>query len=38
MPNAAEHKIARVYGTGGSLTALRDRTQEGESSARIRPA
>jgi len=36
MPNAAEHKIAKVYGTGGSLTALPIiETQEGEVSAYI---
>jgi F-type H+-transporting ATPase subunit alpha len=36
LANSAEHKIARVYGTGGSLTALPIiETQEGEVSAYI---
>jgi F-type H+-transporting ATPase subunit alpha len=36
MPNAAEHKVARVFGSGGSLTALPIiETQEGEVSAYI---
>ncbi|HYG73526.1 MAG TPA: F0F1 ATP synthase subunit alpha [Planctomycetota bacterium] len=36
MPNAGDHKIEKVYGTGGSLTALPIiETQEGEVSAYI---
>jgi F-type H+-transporting ATPase subunit alpha len=36
LPNAAGHKVAKVYGTGGSLTALPIiETQEGEVSAYI---
>jgi F-type H+-transporting ATPase subunit alpha len=36
MPDAAAHKVARVFGTGGSLTALPIiETQEGEVSAYI---
>ncbi|MCK6470838.1 MAG: F0F1 ATP synthase subunit alpha [Planctomycetes bacterium] len=36
MPNASGHKVAKVYGTGGSLTALPViETQEGEVSAYI---